>query len=379
MIGLRKVSGNMPVPGLIPFYKDVCNLGSDKAAYLNLGHIPLGSAGSQWAAQADYQYMTSCMGNCFDPVTMITFLNQDNKFPIFPVLAAEWDWLVSQLPEPPPVYYEIDQMKNPCSTETVPIYPEEYGCMKVDRLCLWFPELHGNNKCERPCNSVTPITTTPKVPIGECFDCYWEEVWYTIVAAYLVYQFSRCFSQIIVVRYNQIICWVIGGDAMNQYSPMSTGRGRNMQSLSMQLDSSSYWRAVPLYFFGTLFLTVFVYGLLHLLDIMVSVWWLNRELCLRIFGWTTCNKADGYWTWGDNGYQVYIYDVACFWRLVGEVFACWFCFFFLIQYWHYSLNIAVKEVSIIEEETIEGEYAEGGAAAGGAAGGFAAGAVCNMM
>jgi hypothetical protein len=380
MIGLRKAPNHAQVPGLVPFIQDVCHPHSGRTAFLDFGNIPLATA-RQWASQADYQIMTNCGHNCFNDVSILTFLNVDDHFPTLPVHDSEWDWLVQHLPMPHPMFYEVGNLKDPCSTAVVPIHPEEYGCMKINRICLHFPELPGHNPCNRYCGERAPVTVSTTVPAGPnvprghvCMDCAWHEFFYAVSACFLLWSFLWSTSWACGACFAGDSNYYGHADYDPVYSQKNMGTARRMYERP-GFGCSLYVRMFICLGLRTLIEITIVYSIVHFLDFLITKAIFQQDPCIKIFGFETGPRGSGImtrsdlgfgWRFGSKEYLVTVWsNEVCPWRLVGLILVTWFTYWYCVCSFYLNGEVEEKRVTTSTVENNVRNAAGGGAGAAG--------------
>jgi hypothetical protein len=383
MVGLRQVAGNVRVPGLKQFFEGVC-AGGNKAVSLDFSTIPFG-ANYQWANSGDYQFMHSSQG-CFRPVSVITFLDQNNHFPLFPVHEDEWEWLLQQLPVPGDVYYKLSPDEtDPCSTKKVPVYPEVYGHMKVDRLCLKFPDLQGDNICGKYCyppqREEERISTTPPPDHkDECFDCAWDEMWYALLATFIVYW---------GVQKTARLCRAKGGEWYYTEIPpdgeiLRMTQAKRFADYVVAPSARAWWG----YFISAFFWSVCVYHAINVFDWLITTHLIigsfakDTQVCIKVWEWQR-RAADKSitTTYSDLGYsnignaEVSVKNDVCPLRLWGLILITWLAVTQCMHWWFRSKVVGEKKVVVIEEAAVAMDAADGGAMGGKAGEGWGGGSL----
>jgi len=397
MIGLKKVPEGTPTPGLGAFFKAVCTKGPATSLYF-ASIINQGSF--QWVKSADQEIISS--PNCFDKGAIFTFLSWENYFPIFPVTESDWDYLASIIPAPwipsqhrphpvlppggntgpsSPCDTTTPSLSSPCDTTTpnvpVPVYFIEYGFAVVDRICLHFPEMPGDNKCCKFCYQQTTTTTTPTRPCPPpyCYDCTWDEIWYALLATCIVWRFMRCCCGGASV--SAFWFYWSGYDPHNglkPYEPMIRGP-RNVYDA----NQAPFLRVFCTTGMSSLLVTGLTYFFINMMDFLISEVFLKKEMCIKILNFELGQSLAahvqgggaifGIFDWYDYHYYACgIMDIVCFWRLAGLAWVTWMSVWWVYLWALQSEMMGMKEVIVVETEYKVAEGAAAGAGAGGGAG-----------
>jgi len=373
LVGLRKVPDNYgETPNLRQFFTDVCDdeaneTKDDAKLRFDVIEVIKGLNGKDawgcWANSADMTLMYSD-ASCFNPAMVLTLLDVNNHFPVFPVKDSEWEYFVNKIPPmqeaglapiqttteapttttvtdapKPTTTTEFDPCAPPapaapgaptlppapvpdsCKPQTPPEHPKVYGHVVMDRLCIAMPELHCHNDCGKVCLAVAPksVTTTTSPGVCKaCYDCEWDEVIYAFWGTLLVFWLVQCCHRNCVT---QDMSWIwMPRDSLPPYSLLNPQPGCRLPGAQVAQPDTTVTQAdfgragafgPALFTFSllTLIVTFIVYyGILNMLNYLIVVVWWKKEMCLKIWSFQT-NLDQGYgwesalhwaWFWFDS-------------------------------------------------------------------------------
>jgi hypothetical protein len=380
IVGLKKVADSVPTPELGAFLNDVCydegqetvqDAVLDFSVFRDNTPPPAWNETKSkplcWVNSADVALFTSSH-NCFEPGMIITFTDQNNHFPVFPVKAADWDWLISKLPTTPgPAQVSAPVLKDPCAPVAPidPAYAHVYGSITVDRVCVSFTGLECDNQCGKNCTAMaeqsgqTSSTTTLAPVPAQCYDCEFEDIVYACIATFIVFFLTHYSYKMTTVERAEWYYQAVGGDAM-------------MGAIKAPVAETSYrcdlfWCAIFGIVLLTLLYTVITYLILNLIHAFLIVNLIGSKICVKLYDWQTANDEaalTGGVTWhsGESYADYYIHNDVCPFRLLPLMLATWLSLLALFCYWRYFQVVAVKEVTFVETETLA---AQGGGGGGG--------------
>jgi len=404
LVGLKKVPDDVgSTPGLAAFFQDVCGeqeatvrtlSGSPADVQLRFDLIPsamqptaLGTPQTCFAVSASMQLFTSYAhpDPCFEPAMVFTLLDINDHFPVFPVKDSEWDWMLSQIPKPkqPLAAASTDfgptPPPDPCGPEQEAVWPKVYGNVIADRVCMAFPDLGCDNDCGKTCvvKKILSIDTTPAPSYPSCvtcYDCELDEAVYAILATFLVFNICNIIYRSSLTE--RVSSYTLPHEHTEQISSGAASYA-SMSSFITQPHiashaSEGYSRAFMGFGFLSLIVTIFVYILINILNHMVVVVLMKKEMCVKLFSFeTNLLLANNDWKhaehWGlltgSNTYECH--NEPCPGRLLGLILATWLSLWCLFAYWRWNW-VSKLTTMTMDARAEENEHGAGGAAGTGA-------------
>jgi len=230
------------------------------------------------------------------------------------------------------------------------------------------PELGCLNMCAKVCTAVDPNTvSTSAKPPPACLACYDCEVpdmlyafWCTILAFMICNTYHKCCSG--------------GKGFFNSQSYTEKFWTEKIQMPEMPysqlaqpkraISRDTCCQACTGMFFLSFFSCLLAFTIVNLLDYLISVHWLQEEMCLKVFDWQNFH-IQGHW-WINHSIFTCMNGV-CFYRLWGLFVTVWMSLWAIFCYWRYYLEVTVEQQEV---KRVEAKIEYGG---GGGAGAFAYG------
>jgi hypothetical protein len=341
--------------------------------------------------------------SCFTKATVFTFLDYQDRFDIFPVTSDEWDSLVKDLPvhsdKTPPA-----PASGPCTTAAPPVKPTNqlYGSCVIDRVCLEFPELGGDNQCGKVCSPpirepISPVTTTAPPDSRVCFDCQLDEALYAIFSTILTFYLVKMLAGCVVAGFGMVGNWTpfdpapiyqrVPGTVIQDPTRLGVNETFRAASMKQQADlaedpkcTNCYQCRLPSlgFWLGCGICTVFSYWAINMIDYVITVVSAKKEMCLKVLPYSYDNLTglpmdfgSVFSLWYDSGNN-YMFDYTneiCPWRLLPLIFVTWFTVWYVFWYAMWTQN--AEEVVTTLTDRIEASnygHAEASGAGGGAGG-----------
>jgi len=369
------------------YTKDSTLSASETSLDLNKAKEP-DVAGTCFAASADMEDVSALnqfdSKPCFTGFTVYSLLDVNNRFPVLPVMDADYEWLLSKLPVG----------RNQCNAKNA-----MYGAVKMDRVCVEFEGMQDQvckNTCGKVCSSniINTGTTTPgpAIPPAICIDCEMYEAIYAIIATFLVVMLS--YYTYLSNSMSAISMWSsfeLPGSPHEKFGELQATNFPTHQ----QVNKDLFWPAVLGLFFISMAWSFIVYYTINLLD---TLWcyMICHPQCIRLWPFQYAfdeahylsvngtfaqqqlshltQEEAGRWILAWDGPRRMINIDWCPGRLMGLIVATWFATWFLLCWWRAEQKVAVKK-TIIKTETITEEHglfspmvAVGGTATAGAGG-----------
>jgi len=436
MVGVRKVPDRVDVgnaTNLRGFFQGVCGNGTSAFnTVLQFANAQLVRSQSStcFAISADMVDISAldktAFPRCFPDSVVFTLLDVADDFPLFPVEETDYDWLLSQLP----VETGQNGDDDPCAPLNQP--KQMVGEVVMDRLCVSFDGL-ADSVCTNQCgpkfctedpNSASTTPFLPFSPPALCIDCEWHEAIYAFIATGLVVMFS--YLTYLSHSMSWVAAWYfvdLPGQPKNSFGALSPTQQpfhdkTSITSLCCRCCPSfclpvrhegvneQMWRAACIgFFFSTMFWSFFWYFAINIIDWLFTVYVLNQELCIRLWGFQYNFDMDAYnavngtsiftdfrtglethdntlgLSLDDRGRFIFPFpdDLVnidwCPFRLLPLIIATWLSTFILMCYWRADNKVSIMKTTITQqviqsEEGLMGPMSAVGGSAHGTAGMF---------